>query len=72
MNRYKLHRIIEYIRMQEEFPFDVLDVEEDIEAVIAYFGLHPELDDEERAEILRDLYPIANEAELAEMEWLTA
>ena len=67
MNRRKLNQTVEYIRTQAEFPFDVLDVEEDIEAVLAYFGLHPELDDEERSELLSDLYPIASAAELAEM-----
>lgn len=70
MNRYKLHRIVEYIRTQHEFPFDVIDVIEDIEAVLSYFGLHPEIDDQERMELLHDLYPIASEAELAEIAQL--
>ena len=67
MSRYKLYRIVEYIRTQHEFPFDVIDVVEDIEAVLSYFGLHPEIDAQERMELLHDLYPIASEAELAEI-----
>jgi hypothetical protein len=67
MNRHKLNYTVEYIRTQAEFPFDVLDVEEDLNAVLAYFGLHPELDDEERQELCRDLFPLASEAELSEI-----
>ncbi len=67
MNPYKVHRVVEYIRMQTEFPFDVLDVDEDMEQVLAYFGMHPELDDEERREIHGELREMASEAELAEI-----
>lgn len=67
MDRYKVHRIVEYIRMQTEFPFDVMDVDEDVEQVLAYFGLHPALEDEERQEIQRELGEIAGEAQLAEI-----
>lgn len=67
MNTYKLHCIIEYIKTQPEFPFDVLDVEDGVETVLAYFGLHPELDDEERGELRRELEEMAARSELAEI-----
>lgn len=67
MNRHKLNYAVEYIKTQATFPFDVLDVEEDVSVVLAYFGLYPELDDEERQELRRDLLPLASAAELAEM-----
>ena len=68
MNRYKLHTAVEYIKTQPEFPFDVYDVEDDVQQVLAYFGLHPQLDDEERNELKRDLRELALASELAEIE----
>ena len=68
MNRYKLHTAVEYIKTQPEFPFDVYDVEDDVQQVLAYFGLHPQLDDEERNELKRDLRGMALANELAEIE----
>ena len=68
MNRYKLHMVVEYIRTQPEFPFDVYDVEDDVQQVLAYFGLHPQLDDEERNELKRDLLELALASQLAEIE----
>jgi len=70
MNRHKLNRFVEYICNHVEFPFDVIDVVEDIEAVVSYFRQHPELDDEERSALLHDFYPIASEAELREIAQL--
>ena len=67
MNRYKLNYIVEYIRHQSEFPFDVIDVDDGVEHVLAYFGLHPELDDAERDELHGELVEMASEAELAEV-----
>ena len=70
MNRYELHRIVEQIHTQQEYAFDVIDVIEDIEAIVSYFGLHPEIDAQERMALLHDLYPIASEAEIAEIAQL--
>ena len=67
MNRHKLHRIVEYIRKQSDFPFDTFDVGENVEVVTTYFGLHPELDDTERSELQRELGWLASEAQLAEV-----
>lgn len=67
MNRQQMHNIVEYIKTQPEFPFDALDVEESVEEVLSYFGLHPEIDSLERDELRADLLRLAIEAELAEM-----
>ncbi len=67
MNRYKLNYILEYIKQQSEFPFDVLDVNDGVEPILAYYGLHPELDDDEKDEIRAELVGIASECELAEI-----
>lgn len=67
MNRQQLHNIVEYIKTQSEFPFDALDVEESVDEVLSFFGLHPELDSMEREELRSELLRLAIEAELAEM-----
>ena len=66
MNQTKVNKIISYIKAQDEFPFDVFDVE-DYESVLGYFGFHPELDDEERKSIRQELMDIAGAAQSAEM-----
>ena len=68
MDRYIVHNMVEYIKMQTEFPFDVIDVEESLDDVLGYFGLHPQLDEQERHEVRRDLLQLALSAELAEMQ----
>lgn len=68
MDRYALHNMVEYIKTQPEFPFDVIDVEEALDDVLAYFGLHHKLDEQERHEIRHDLLQLALNAELAEMQ----
>ena len=70
MDKYKIHKAVEYIRIQPEFPFDGVDVEDSVEAVLAYFGLHPQLEDDERAELMSELLPLAWAEEEAEMAYL--
>ena len=67
MNRYKIHRAVEYIKTQAEFPFDGIDVEDSLDEVLAYFGLHPQLDDEERELLQEELLPLAVQDEEAEV-----
>ena len=67
MNKNKLNYVVEYIKTQPEFPFDVLDVEDGVETILAYFGFHPELDDDERGELKRELAEMAIGDELAEI-----
>lgn len=66
MNKTKVHRILEYISSQSEFPFDVFDAE-DHESVLGYFGIHSELDDQERNEIRAGLLEMAGVAQTAEI-----
>jgi hypothetical protein len=70
MDRYKIHKVVEYIRTQPEFPFDGVDVEESLDEVLAYFGLHPQFDDEERQVLREELRPLAWSAEEAEIALL--
>ena len=70
MDRYKIHKAVEYIRSRSEFPFDGIDVEESLDEVLAYFGLHPQLDEDERQQLRQDLLPLAWGDEEAEMSRL--
>ena len=70
MDRYNIHKMVEYIRTQPEFPFDGIDVEESLEEVLAYFGLHPQLDEDERRQLRQELLPMALEDEFAEVSLL--
>ena len=67
MNRYSMNRMIEYIRAQDEFPFDVLDVEEELDAVLAYFGFFPALNEAEREEVTKALSEFGGAAEWSEI-----
>lgn len=66
MNQTKVNQIISYIKAQDEFPFDVFDVE-DQESVLGYFGFHSKLDDEERKTVQVELMEMAEAAQSAEM-----
>ncbi|VGO12655.1 hypothetical protein PDESU_01208 [Pontiella desulfatans] len=66
MNKAKINQIISYIKAQDEFPFDVFDVE-DQESVLGYFGFHSKLDDEERKIMQAELMEMAEAAQSAEM-----
>jgi hypothetical protein len=70
MNPYKCHQIVEYIRMQSEFPFDGLDVEEDVDRVIGYYGFHPKLSDVTRRILIAELLPLGIGRELGEVSRL--
>lgn len=70
MDKYKIHRAVEYIRTQPEFPFDGTDIEESLEEVLAYFGLHPQLDEDERQELRQEILPMAAEDEETEVSRL--
>jgi len=70
MNKYQMHCIVEYIRMQDEFPFDVLAVDESPEEILAYFGFFAQLTDAEREELRGELTKLAEESEWSEVAYL--
>jgi hypothetical protein len=70
MNQYAMHNMVEYIKTQAEFPFDALDVDESLEAILDYFGFHPQLDASDSEQLRQDLYPLALSTELGEMQHL--
>ena len=70
MNKYQMNCIVEYIRMQDEFPFDVFGVEENLDEVLAYFGFFAQLTESDQAELSSELTRIAEASEWAEMAYL--
>jgi hypothetical protein len=74
MNRYQIHCIVEYIRMQDQaqdrFPFDVHGVEDNLEEVLAYFGFFAQLTEAEKDELKAELSRIAEESEWSEAAYL--
>lgn len=70
MNNYQIHCIVEYIRMQDEFPFDVLGVEESVDEVLAYFGFFSQLTEGDKAELRSELTRLAEASEWAEMTYM--
>ena len=70
MDQQIIHKTVEYINQQPEFPFDVIDVEESVDDVLTFFGLHPDLSAEERIQVRNELVKRARSAELAEVSRL--
>lgn len=66
MNKQKLNYLIGYVRAQPEFPFDVFDVDENIEAILAHYRLSPCMDDDERHVLRSEFLTLASNAQLAE------
>ncbi|RLI97247.1 MAG: hypothetical protein DRO96_01090 [Candidatus Aenigmatarchaeota archaeon] len=63
---FRVHCIVEYVKQQCGFPFDVLDVSEDLDAILFFFGFSVELDRYERWLLKQEFEKLAEEAELGE------
>ena len=66
MNEQKLNYLIGYVRAQPEFPFDVFDVDDGVEAILAHYRLSPCVDDDERHVLRSEFLTLASNAQLAE------
>lgn len=66
MNNAKLHGIVEYIRAQGEFPFNVEDVEEGLSSVLNFFNVFEALTSEEAMVLKEELANLALQEEEAE------
>ena len=67
LNLYIVKNIVEYIGSQGVMPFDVIDIEESLDEVLAYYDLHPEFEHLQFMELRKELVKVALKAELAEM-----
>ena len=66
MNRFKVHSVVEYIKIRNEFPFDVDDVTEHLEEILHFFGLMA-LADEETGLVKEELLKLALEEQNVEV-----
>ena len=58
MNAFKLHRIIEYIKLFD-FTFDIWDFNEDIRNVLLEYNIVDEFSDGELEQLKKELMPMA-------------
>ena len=72
MSPMKVHRIVEYIRSRGEFPFERDDVQNDLGAVLAYYGITTLLEHDEQAAVTHELLKLAEQFEVAEAVRVTA
>ncbi len=68
IDRYKIHRIVEYIKL---FEFEISDVEENLDNVLGNYGLlEIDLTAEEYKLLENELLPLAEEYEFSEVSRL--
>jgi hypothetical protein len=70
IDRHKIHRIVEYIKLFE-FEFEISDVEENLDNVLGNYGLlEIDLTAEEYKLLKNELLPLAEEYEFSEVSRL--
>ena len=67
MRQRYIHRVIEYIKAQTEFPFDTIDVEAALEEVLKHYGFIDEFTAAEQDEIKQCLLPLGQESQMREV-----
>ena len=67
MNRLKIDKVVAYIRSQAEFPFDLLDVQDEFSKVLGYYSLHGHLNWKEQDVLQDELLKFAEIAQTVEM-----
>jgi hypothetical protein len=66
MNRYKIGKIVEYVKSCGEFPYDMADLVEDMHEVITEYGIYSILTDDEYYLLLDELLELAERSEISE------
>ncbi len=64
-SRFLVHSIIECIR-QYDFCFEVVELQESVEEILAYFGIHVSLSMDERRLVIDELAGLAEDFEVSE------
>lgn len=67
MNRLKVNKVIMYIKAQNEFPFDVLNVQDEFSKVLGYYCLQGHLSWNEQDVLQEELMKLAEASQTAEM-----
>jgi len=67
MDKMKVHRIVEYIRVKGEFDFDSECVESNLREVLRYYGVcEEEIGDDEYYQLVDELLEVAEDREFTE------
>lgn len=67
MDRLKVNKVIMYIKAQSEFPFDLLDVQDEFSRVLSYYSLHGALNWNEQDVLQEELMLLADASQTTEM-----
>jgi len=67
MNKIKLNKIVSYIESQNEFPFDLLDVQDEFSKVLGYYSLQGHLNWNEQDVLQEELVKLAEAVQTKEM-----
>lgn len=68
LNNNQIHQIVEYIKHNEGMQFDIFELTEELEDVLNYYSFCPEIGQEDRTALVKELLPLAQEYEFQEME----
>jgi methyl coenzyme M reductase alpha subunit len=66
MDRYKVNRIVEFVRSAGDFPYDCDDVIERMADILTEYGIYSVFTTEEYALLMDELLEISENAEIAE------
>jgi len=67
MNNQKIHGVIEYVKYQNDFCFDILDVLESPQNILNHYGIYVELSIEELQMLQKELLELAEVFQTSEM-----
>lgn len=69
LNNNQINKIVEYIRHHSDgMIFDVIEIEENLDDVLSYYGFCFVLEKEDREIIVRELLPLAHDFQTREVE----
>ncbi|MBI4324388.1 MAG: hypothetical protein HY674_03915 [Chloroflexi bacterium] len=69
MNSQRIQKIIALIKGPLEFSFDVMDIEEDLHVILAYYGIHDDYSLAQEFVIKRALLPLVSKDPEDRLAW---
>ena len=69
LNPYQINKLVEYIKNNSEgMVFDVIELTENLDDVLNYYGFFLDIDDEDKEIIAKELLPLAHNFQTREVE----
>ena len=73
IDRHKVNRIVEFIRVCGDFAYDTDDVIEDLNGILSSYGIYDVLTDDEYYLLVDELLELAEKSEIAEaVRWASS